>query len=589
MRLNNITCHPSLFTRHYSFVTNFLGGKYLKTTCYTTFRIFLLGMIAFVLIFGIQGHAAAEPKTVAVVPFKINAEKDLSFLRDGIVDMLSSRLSWADKVTVINNQETLKALKTVTGPLDEGKARKMGTQLGADYVLFGSLTVIGNSVSMDAKMVDVSGERETLSFFNQSQGMDPVIPAINLFAADINEKEFGRVMPSQKPAAASQSQEAQALQGQPQTDARAHPDKLIVGGYTGGDTQGTQTADPGSAFIATQMSQSQSAQFWKSRNFKQRVTGVSLGDIDNDGKTETVMITEHSVEAYRFDNNRFLKIKTIAERSHDFLIGVDVADINGNGYPEIFVTALNPSRDFVRSFVLEFDGQTYIEIVNKSNWYFRAVETPERGKILLGQKQGVNSPFDDRIYELVWQNSEYDAAEPVTPPRLANVLGLAPGDARNDGTEGFVVFDKLDYLRIYDSKGGEIWKDGERSGGTRRYYQMPVLGQDLENHAYYPMRILIQDINKDGKNDVITAKNYLLSELLSYRHFTHGEIEIRSWDGIGLAVLWRTRKLSGHISDFAIGDFDNDGKAELVATHVIKTGSVATTTPKSAVIAFELQ
>ena len=74
------------------------------------------------------------------------------------------------------------------------------------------------------------------------------------------------------------------------------------------------------------------------------------------------------------------------------------------------------------------------------------------------------------------------------------------------------------------------------------------------------MRILIQDINKDGKNDVITAKNHRLSELLSYRHFTHGEIEIRSWDGIGLAVLWRTRKLSGYISDFAIGDFDNDGQ-----------------------------
>ena len=100
MRLNNITCHPSLFTRHYSLVTTlFLGGNFLKTKCYTTFRIFLLGMIAFVLIFGIQVPAAAKPLQVAIVPFKVNAEKDLSFLRDGIVDMLSSRLSLEDKVT----------------------------------------------------------------------------------------------------------------------------------------------------------------------------------------------------------------------------------------------------------------------------------------------------------------------------------------------------------------------------------------------------------------------------------------------------------------------------------------------------------
>ena len=547
-------------------------------------------MIVFIFIFGIQVHAAAKPVQVAVVPFKVNAEKDLSFLRDGIVDMLSSRLSWADKVTVVNSQETLKALKTVAGPLNEVKAREMGTKLDADFVLFGSLTVIGNSVSIDAKMVDVSGEKETLSFFNQSQGMDQVIPSINFFASDINEKEFGRVMPSQKTPAASQAQQTQTLQDQPQSDARAHPEKLIVGGYAGGETQETQNAAPGSAFIATQMSKSQSAQFWKSRNIKQRITGVALGDIDKDGKTETVMITDHSVEAYRFDHKRFLKIKTIAERSHDYLIGVDVADINGNGYPEIFVTALNPSREFVKSFVLEFDGKTYIEIVKKSNWYFRTVETPERGRILLGQKQGINSPFDDRIYELVWQNSEYDIAEPVMPPRRANVLGLASGDARNDGTQVAVLFDKLDYLRIYDSKGDEIWKDGEHSGGTPRYFQMPNLGsKDTENHAYYPMRILIRDINKDGKNDVITAKNYRLSQILSARMFQNGELEIRSWDGIGLAVLWRTRKLSGHISDFAIGDFDNDGADELVAALVIKTGAVAMTTPKSALIAYELQ
>jgi len=561
----------------------------LKTKCYTTCRIFFIPLIFYVFAFGTSLSAFAKPVQVAVVPFKVNAEKDLSFLRDGIVDMLSSRLSWADKVTVVNRQKTQKALETVAGPLNEVKAREVGAKLGADFVLFGSLTVIGNSTSIDAKMVDVSGEKQTLSFFNQSQGMDQVIPSINLFASDINEKEFGRVMPSRKAPAASQAQKTETLQDQPSSDTRAHPDKLIVGGYTNGDTQEIQKAAPGAAFIATQMSQSQSAQFWKSRNIKHRIVGVALGDIDNDGKIETVMITDHSVETYRFDNKRFRKIKTIAERSHDYLIAVDVADINGNGYPEIFVTALNPSREFVRSFVLEFDGNTYIEIVQKSNWYFRVVQTAERGKILLGQKQGVNSPFEDRIYELAWLNSEYDAAEPLMPPRRANVLGLASGDARNDGTEVAVVFDKFDYLRIYDPKGGEIWKDGEHSGGTPRYFQLPNLGsKDTENHAYYPMRILIRDINNDGKNDVITARNYRLSEILSVRIFQHGEMEIRSWDGIGLAVLWRTRKLSGHISDFAIGDFNNDGKDELVATLIIKTGSMAMTTPKSAVIAYDL-
>ena len=112
--------------------------------------------------------------------------------------------------------------------------------------------------------------------------------------------------------------------------------------------------------------------------------------------------------------------------------------------------------------------------------------------------------------------------------------------------------------------------------------------EDTENHAYYPVRILIDDINKDGKNEVITIKNYRLSDLLSYRVFTHGEIEVRAWDGVGLAVRWHTRKLSGYLSDFEIGDFDNDGKDELVTALVQKTGSLITTEPKSALIAYEL-
>ncbi|MEJ2657625.1 MAG: hypothetical protein P8012_10580 [Desulfobacterales bacterium] len=159
----------------------------------------------------------------------------------------------------------------------------------------------------------------------------------------------------------------------------------------------------------------------------------------------------------------------------------------------------------------------------------------------------------------------------------------------NDGSEAAVAFDDLDHLRVYDAVGKQIWKDGEKSGGTPDYFELPDLGNmDTKNYAYYPMRILIRDINKDGKNNVITVKNQRLSDLISYRHFTHGEIEIRSWDGVGLAALWHTRKLSGYYSDFGIGDFDNDGKDELVGALVLKTGSVIMTEAKSAIIAYEL-
>ena len=563
----------------------------METTRKETLNRFLISLMLLVMILGSSQSAGAEVNRVAIVPFKINAEKDLSFLRDGIVDMLTSRLYVEDKVVVLCREEIANVLKTVSSPINESKAREIGSRLGVDYVLFGSLTVFGESVSIDAKMVDVSGAKPVLTFFNQSQGMDEVISKINLFATDINEKVFGRDMPSQKVVVTSRTPQTQTPEAQTpesQIDVRAHPEKLFADGFQDVDTQGTRQPAPGLGFLASEKARSKSAQFWSSRSIKHRITGISIGDIDRDGKQEIIIISEHAVEVYRFEKKRFFKVKTLAEGSLNHFISVDVADINANGYPEIFVTGLNPYRNMVNSFVLEFNGQTYTEIVTDSRWYLRVVDHPFRGQILLGQRHKTPSPFSGQIYEMVWENSGYAPADKVKHPRRTNVMGFAPGNAMNDGGEVTVRYDDQDNLRIFDPAGEEIWKDGEHSGGRAEYFVVSDKTSEFEEKDYYPGRILIRDINGDGKNEVITVKNHRFSEMISFRKFTQAEIQIRSWNGIGLAVNWRTRKLSGYFSDFAIGDFDNDGNDELVATLVMKTGSMVMTTPKSKVIAYEL-
>ena len=74
---------------------------FLKTTNNIS-KVCLIGLILIIVSVGTPLSAFAKPLQVAIVPFKVNAEKDLSFLKDGIVDMLSSRLFWEDKVNIIN-------------------------------------------------------------------------------------------------------------------------------------------------------------------------------------------------------------------------------------------------------------------------------------------------------------------------------------------------------------------------------------------------------------------------------------------------------------------------------------------------------
>ncbi len=517
----------------------------MKTTCYTIFRSFFIVFAFLAIVFGSKAFATDKPLYIAIVPFKINAEKDLTFLKDGIIDMFSSRLSWEEKVKVVSGQEMTKVLEAVDSPLNESKAQKIGVELGADYVLFGSLTVFGNSVSIDAKVVDVSGNKPSLAFFNQIKGVEEVIPEINLIASDINEKVFGRTIPSKKVPVTSQG-----------------------------------TWD-------------QPGQFWKSRNFNHLINGMALGDIDDDGRIETVIITPRAVHIYRYEENRLVKTEEIPESRNKNFIGVDVADINGNGYAEIFVTSLNAQKNDLTSFVLEYNGQKFNKIVKKSPWYYRVAELSGRGSLLFGQRQKMSgdNPFDSAIFEMAWQNSDYVPENKLLPPKQANLMGFTFGNAMNIGQDVAVVYDKSDRIRIVEPSGKVVWTSSERYGGSTLYFSLPRIDRNSENPLYLPMCIHIRDLDADGKYEVIAARNYGgTGRLLErFRKFTESHIEVLSWNGLGLADVWKTRKISGHIRDFEIGDFDNDGKDELVAAVIMKEGSMVLTTPESSLIAYELK
>ena len=68
-------------------------------------RLFLFGLLVFAIVAFNFPSAAAEPKRIALLPFKINAEKDLSYLRDGIFDMLTTRLARAGQVEVLGRKK----------------------------------------------------------------------------------------------------------------------------------------------------------------------------------------------------------------------------------------------------------------------------------------------------------------------------------------------------------------------------------------------------------------------------------------------------------------------------------------------------
>jgi hypothetical protein len=331
--------------------------------------------------------------------------------------------------------------------------------------------------------------------------------------------------------------------------------------------------------------------FWRSPSFKFAINGIAMGDVDGDGKTETVVVTPHSVIVYRFEAGRFFKVYEPAKDNGNYYIGVDVADINGNGPAEIFVTSLNLQRTALTSFVLEYTGKDFEKIVEIARWYFRVADLSSRGKILLGQKHKHDNAFSGDIYEMIWQGHEYVPSDTIKVRGAVNVLGLTLGDVTNEGGETAVAYNDVDYLQIFDPRGEVLWKEAERFGGSTLYYQLPRdnLG-GITNPKYYPMRIVVRKNKAEKENEIIAVKNHDIVYLktMVFRKFTKTHIQSWVWDGLSLKPIWKTHQLSGFIRDFAVGDFNNNGQPVLIAALVTSEGVTVMTEAKSRIIAYGL-
>ncbi|MEE4358029.1 MAG: FG-GAP-like repeat-containing protein [Desulfococcaceae bacterium] len=506
--------------------------------------------------------AAEESYTVLILPFQIHSENDLDFLKNGIQDMLTTRLSRDGKMRPLDRETVRRAAENLT-EINEKTAYAAARQYPADYAVFGSLTVFGDSISTDARLLDVSQNKTLLTFNESGRSNGDVISHIDRFAAAVHDELFGspkvaKPLPKKEETVADES--------------RKHPDTLWTGRI---EAEGKSPAGRG-------QEAGRLGDVWKSRNFKTAIIGLSAGDTDNDGNQEVVFIDEKNVHVYRQMKEGFIKIAEIEGEVNDSLLSVDAADINGNGKAEIFVSNLNRDSRVLRSFVLEWDGNRFQKIVSDIRSYFRVIDVPGRGPLLMSQQRGVNKIFLPGIDELNWDGARYTPASPQMLPRKVNVFAFNYGDVIHNGREEILSFDEETYLSLSDPEGKEDWKSPEPFGGSALYIEYPMeasssIGSHKEqDHYYLPQRILIADADNDGRNEVLVNRGKDMARRLfaRLRLFKGGQIHCLAWDDFGLYPKWMTRQISGYISDYALADIDNDGQKELLFSVVNKMDSV---------------
>ncbi len=553
----------------------------------------------------IQTAWAKDKYTVTVLPFTLHSSENIEYIRQGIADMLASRLSASDRIDVTSKDVVADLLKQADKKdLTPADVDRIGKQANADYVVWGSITKIGSSISIDGKLMNLAGSKSDVGLFTQSEKLDDVIPKINEFAQRIVSHITGDAAQITAPAVAAQPAPTSA----PVPTAAPLPapgpsreSQLITGLKTGGK-KATFTSMINPDFIDAADPMSRKG-FWMSQKIRAEFKGMSIGDVNSDGKNEIVLIDGHNVYIYEKTSENLKLITKISGKKYHNYVAVDVADINKNGIPEILVTVLN-ERTLV-SFVLEYTQGEYKTIASDIRYFLRVIDTPSGIPLLLGQPYGMDKIFETQIYEIVYREGAYVSADKMKIPLGLSVYGLTM-DTLGSGGDKIIALDELDYMCIIAPTSKRlsrilsfgfspeelIWRSDEVYGGSNNY----IWGFDRQKSseaapgetAFANLRILTHDTNKDGKNEIIIVKN--LSSvgrvLKNVKLFSSSEVYNLQWDGLGMAENWRTKKINGYVADYAIRDVDGDGKPELVLALVTSVG--ASISERSAIVIYQL-
>ena len=122
---------------------------------------------------------------------------------------------------------------------------------------------------------------------------------------------------------------------------------------------------------------------------------------------------------------------------------------------------------------------------------------------------------------------------------------------------------------------------------------MPGMGKSnvlIPSMYFVPLRMVPSDLEQDGSWELIVNKPISVAAQFfeNYRFFPEGEIHTLYWDGVGMSLQWKTRRIKGSVVDFALADPNNDGTQDLVVCLNTHPGALSLQNRKTVVVSYPL-
>ena len=142
-------------------------------------QFFIILSLLFLPALAMAGHVR-----VAVVPWNVNGPEDVAYLSGALTDMISSRVGSSDVVEVVRKDLVAKeAGKFNIKDMGVGEGVRLAKKLDADFLIYGSVSVLGESVSLDAKLLEADSGKLT-QLFSTGTGISSIVKMTQTLSKD---------------------------------------------------------------------------------------------------------------------------------------------------------------------------------------------------------------------------------------------------------------------------------------------------------------------------------------------------------------------------------------------------------------------
>jgi len=551
-------------------------------------RLAVLTLALFAILSATAPAQAQSAKKFAVFPFTYTGPQKYAYFPQAFQSSLSSSLEWGGHVVPAG----LAAIEGIATPRSRADMVNALRATGLDYVVTGTISVLDREATLSMMALGVDG-----GYWENKGQMD--INQVTSWLDSQSRSIMGDVF--RRPGYSTSEVVARTTDIQ---DGVANPTEPVNTQFlmAQDDQYRPDTLNPQFRYEGGAETEGR----WRSQTLRFFSTSMVVADGSGDGQNEVFILHRTGIGAYRYEDGRLRHLDTLELTPSTMYLRLEAADLDRDGVPELVIgtyqtqgrSAVLAPEGWPKSHVLSFKGGKFQFLVKDYNRFLGVLRMPPAyTPILVAQDKGTRYLFSQRINEAYLKGNRIELGQAIPSPEFGTIYSMAY--LPDEFGFKYVILDDSHRIKVYSQTMERLSSTDEdtyNSSGMgiatsdRPLGMGPGTVDGVISTYNVPFRMVVASLSHKGRYELLVNKDLSVAAQVfeRFQYYTQGEIHALTWDGVGMALSWKTRRIKGQVSDIAVADLNNDGNLQLCVLLNTFPGGMGFTNRQTVVLAYDL-